>query len=336
MSRKLVSIETVHSVEPIKDADQIEQIKIRGWTVVAKRGEFQVGQRCVYFELDCFLPSAEPAFAFLAARGQVTRGDGVTGHVLRTAKLRGIYSQGLALPLDAFGSRLNDKSPGDDVTELLGIEKWEPPVPAGADIVGPFPSQLVAKTDAERVQNLADAWSVIVAHPGGWFATEKIDGTSTTFGKVAGELIVASRNWQIALSGAQAAIAESHQFAPLLAEGEAIQGELFGAGIQGNPLKINGVRFAAFAFWRNRALVALADWPSWAAALAVPRLPQYELPATIDEVVAQADGIKSAVSPAQLAEGIVWHANNGQPLDELERRSCFKAISNKWLLKHGG
>lgn len=302
---------------------------------MAKRGEFQAGQNCVYFELDCFLPSSEPAFAFLIPRGQVTRGDGVQGHVLRTAKLRGVYSQGLALPLSAFGERLANLPDGADVTELLGIEKWEPPIPAGAEILGAFPSQLAAKTDAERVQNLADAWPVIMQHPGGWFATEKIDGTSATFGKQDGQFIVASRNWQIANTGAQARITQTLQLEVLLQEGEAIQGELFGAGIQGNPLKLTNVRFAAFAFWRNRESIAMAQWPSWVAALAVPHRPEFELPATIEAVVSQADGIRSALNPAQLAEGIVWHARNGQLLDALDRRSSFKSISNKWLLKHG-
>lgn len=70
--RKLVTLETVVEVRPIPDADAIEAIVIRGWVVVAKRGEFQVGDRCVYFEIDSALPLSDERFAFLGARGTNT------------------------------------------------------------------------------------------------------------------------------------------------------------------------------------------------------------------------------------------------------------------------
>jgi hypothetical protein len=67
--RKLVTLETVTEVRPIPDADAIEAIVIRGWVVVAKRREFQAGDRCVYFEIDSALPLSDERFAFLGADG---------------------------------------------------------------------------------------------------------------------------------------------------------------------------------------------------------------------------------------------------------------------------
>jgi RNA ligase (TIGR02306 family) len=105
--RKLVTLETVVEVRPIPDADAIEAIVVRGWVVVAKRGEFRVGDRCVYFEIDSALPLSDERFAFLGARGTNTTVTGTKMHVLKTARLRGVYSQGLALPTALFPELAN-------------------------------------------------------------------------------------------------------------------------------------------------------------------------------------------------------------------------------------
>lgn len=70
--RQLASVETVLAVTGIDGADRIEAVTVRGWTVVAKKGNFTVGDRCIYFEIDSFLPTSDPRFAFLAARGTKT------------------------------------------------------------------------------------------------------------------------------------------------------------------------------------------------------------------------------------------------------------------------
>jgi hypothetical protein len=59
------------------------------------------------------------------------------------------------------------------------------------------------------------------------------------------------------------------------------------------------------------------------------------LPNSVDEAVRQADGIRSLINPDRIAEGIVWHQTGGKVHPSLDR-ACFKVISNKYLLKHGG
>src|SRR5690606_38901714 len=105
-----------------------------------KLGEFAVGDRCVYFEVDTLLDVADPRFEFLAPRGVRTDTDGVYGHVLKTARFRGQYSQGLVLPLEAF-PELAGADVGDDVTDLLPVIKWAPPIPANiaGSVRGPLP-----------------------------------------------------------------------------------------------------------------------------------------------------------------------------------------------------
>src|SRR5262245_53917451 len=95
--RKLVTLEKIAALEPIPGADAIDAATVRGWTVVVKKREFQLGEDVVYFEIDSFLPLDDERFAFLEPRGSKTV-EGVRGHVLKTVRLRGVYSQGLVLP----------------------------------------------------------------------------------------------------------------------------------------------------------------------------------------------------------------------------------------------
>ena len=122
MARKLAPVQYVHDVRPIEGADRIECIGVLGWQCVAKKGEFRVGDLCGYFEIDSFLPIDE-RFAFLKAtclKHSELLGD---GYRLRTQWFRGQLSQGLALPLSVLPA--GEWKIGDDVTELLGVRKWE-------------------------------------------------------------------------------------------------------------------------------------------------------------------------------------------------------------------
>ena len=97
-------------------------------------------------------------------------------HVLKTARLRGVYSQGIVFSLTDFpGLSGVDDGP---VSTLLLASKWEPPLPPGMAVLGPFPSH-PQKTDAERVQNLDDeTWSAIQNRRSSWLPTEKVDGVA--------------------------------------------------------------------------------------------------------------------------------------------------------------
>lgn len=331
--RKLVTIETIAAVHPIPDADAIEAVTVRGWTVVSKKGDFAAGTPCVYFEIDSQLPLTDARFAFLAPRGERTLGDGTKVHVLKTARLRGVYSQGLVLPLADF-PELVDRSPDEDLAALLGVEKWEAPVPAGAEeVIGEFPTALARKTDAERVQNLVDVFDRLRAEYL-WVATEKVDGTSATFARVEGALRVCGRNWELSAERSlHGRMAARLGLAEKLREGDVVQGEIYGEGVQGNPLKVRGTHLAVFAFFQERTALPRAEWPSWALDLSVPAV-DLVLPHSVEAAVAQVDGMQSVVSPGRLAEGVVWHTSDGRAVPELDYRSGFKAISNKYLLKH--
>lgn len=319
--RNLVTYEKVKEISPIPNSDNLELVSVRGWKVVVKKNEFSVGDDVIYFEIDSFLPISDPRFAFLEPRGVKVQ-DGVTGHVLRTIKLRGQISQGMVMPVSDFPEGLPE------------IQKYDPPLPAGLEgsVVGQFPFEFCPKTDAERIQNLERVLPEILTRT--WFPTEKIDGTSTTFINDNGQLRVCSRNWEISAPSARFDLAERLNIMEYLPEGHALQGEYYGENVQGNPLKIKGTDFKAFNLYKKTdngpKYVPYHEWPSKLEYLRVPLLPLH-LPDTIDEIVEQADGLKSVVSPGMRAEGIVWHGGKG--FDFLGNRGGFKAINNAYLVK---
>jgi RNA ligase (TIGR02306 family) len=221
------------------------------------------------------------------------------------------------------------------------VRKWEAPIPAelAGTARGMRPSWIPA-TDEERVQNLP----AILTAEAAWTGTEKIDGTSTTFWVAPGDRGVCSRNLDLLESGTNrlwqlAAELDVHERlrASGLGERVALQGETFGEGIQGNPLRIRGSRFAAFTLRADGAEVPRGDWPAWVAGLSVPVHDELPFPGSVEEALAQVEKLPSRVSPDRPVEGIVWRAADMAEVataDGQRLRASFKVISNRYLLKH--
>ncbi len=335
--RSLVKVVEVDAIESIPDADNIETVVVGGWRVVVRKGEFTVGDKAIFAEVDSCLPIDDPRFAFLEVRG-VREYEGERYHRLRTVKLRGVISQGLVVPVDDFVTDIIvSKWRSGGLTAELGVLKWDDIAPQTANLgsgqtTGQFPSHLGRKTDAERIQNLKSYWGDIKTN-GPWVATEKIDGTSLSVFRKDGELIVCSRNWAIKNGDNtywNAVLKRQFTF-DNLPEGFGVQGEIYGEGIQGNPLGVKGVRLAVFNYL-DHGVPMPKPWPDEIAVLRVPHYP-LELPETVEEAIAQADGIKSLVAPGRLAEGVVWHHAEGREFYYLGYRSCFKVLSNRLPLK---
>ena len=338
-SRKLATVETVVSVHPIPDADAIERVRVRGWDVVVKKGDVSQDQKVLYIEVDSHLSLDDPRFAFLESRGVRTSEDGFRGHVLKTAKLRGQYSQGIVFPLWEF-PELAHLAAGDDATPLLPIQKWDPPLPAdlGGAVRGQLPSW-IPTTDEDRIQNVAD----LLTAPGDWVATEKIDGTSMT-AWVDGETDegVSGRNWDWTDSDTSSfwRLARENQLHEKLraaypGQRAAVQGELFGPGLQKNPLGVPQLRFLAFNVVVNGTVIPRGQWPQSLLDISVP-VYDFPFPGTVDEALEQVEQLKSLVTPGRGAEGVVWRLANATQVEVggYIRRASAKALSRKYLLKN--
>jgi RNA ligase (TIGR02306 family) len=345
--RKLASIKKIDKLEPIEGADRIELATIGGWkVVVAKDVGHQEGDSVVYCEIDSFLP-IEPEFEFLRKSSYKKLVDGTEGFRLKTIRLRGQYSQGLILPLKDAVEVMKRKGDirhveplgeGDDVTEMLGIIKWDPPIPANLAGVakGNFPSFL-QKTDEERVQNLKDEYETWKGEDHQFYVTEKLDGSSATFYYRDGEFGVCSRNlelernedntfWKVAK--------ELDLEAKLAAVGKniCIQGELIGEGVQKNRYKIKGqtVRFFnvfdidSYERMSYGEMTNLISEVMELQMVPVAAVPGFKLPDTIEDLLVIAEA-KSIMNDKAEREGIV--------IRSADNKISFKAISNKFLLK---
>src|SRR6218665_107411 len=141
--RKLASIQRIKHLESIEGADAIEKAYVLGWQLVVKKGEFKEGDLCVYCEIDSLLPD-KPEFEFLKPRGMR----------IRTVRLRGEISQGIAFPLSVLPADF-EVTEDADCTDVIGVVKYEPPIPACLSGIakGQFPS-FIPKTDETRIQVL--------------------------------------------------------------------------------------------------------------------------------------------------------------------------------------
>lgn len=265
--RKLVTIRKISDIVPIEGADAIELVKVDGWQVVSKKGEFSKDDYCIYFEIDSFLPVKEK-FEFLRKSSFRKDVTGKEGFRLRTIKLRKQLSQGLVLPVSEFIEELGLKSgTGEELEALLGVDlaeqlevtKYEAPQPANmhTNAKGNFPS-FIPKTDQERIQNLWKEYKEDYKDQK-FEVTLKLDGTSATYYYNEGKLGVCSRNLELKFDEEVDLVdkgdSESRNKGTYISVGVrqgifkalkslgrnlAIQGEIIGEGIQGNKEGIRG------------------------------------------------------------------------------------------------
>ncbi len=184
MTRKLATIQRIKSLLPIDGADKIELAIINGWQVVTQKGQHTEGDLIVFYEIDSFLPASDERYASFSDR--FVKWGEKEGMRLKTIKLRKQLSQGLIMPIKNFAELYNvDVYEGADVTEVLGIEKWEPieneNTSTQANPGRAFPAFL-RKTDQERIQNYGKL--VELALDEEFEVTMKKDGSSGTVFRV--------------------------------------------------------------------------------------------------------------------------------------------------------
>lgn len=340
MKRKLASVQRVVAIVPIVGADAIEAVRINGWQCVVKKGSFAVGDRGVFFEIDAVPPDL-PAYRFLWTPKAAAPAEGTRPATfrIRTMTLRGCLSQGLFLPLPDAGLDA-DTPDGEDVSERLGVTKYDPPMPQGAgELRGAFPSR-VPRTDEERVQSSPTVLDELRGLP--YVITLKCDGTSSTF------LIdpdddtfhACGRNWSIREGdNVYWAIARRYDLATKLrAKGGryALQGEICGPGIQKNPLGLKGPQlfvFSAFDLTAGRFLDDAA-MRALAAELDLDAVPIVEAGDGFSHDQASLLALAEGVYPGtkNQREGVVIRARDEVFSPTLNGRLSFKAISNKYLL----
>ncbi len=342
--RKLATIQTIDEISPIEGADAIEAARIGGWWVVVKKDEYKVNDLCVYLEIDSWVPTELAPFLTKAGH-EPKEFRGVKGERLKTIRLRGQLSQGLILPISVLDYLIESEYlVGLDVTVPLGIIKWEQDEPAqlAGNARGNFPT-FIPKTDQERVQNLSRHLEKCILANDEWEVTEKLDGSSmTVYVSVNSEGIyhgVCSRNldlkedlnnsfWMVARRDG---LHENLEYQMQFIGQVAIQGELIGPGIQGNPYSLDKLEFYLYDVYliEKGRYMTPEERSTFAITTDIEECPFIDVAPTpeVQEALTFAEGT-SALNPKVQREGVVYKSMTRD-------YDSFKAISNAWLIKTG-
>jgi hypothetical protein len=347
----LASVQKIVDIQPIEGADAIEKVQVLGWWVVTKKGEYKLGDLCSYIQIDTIVPEREE-YEFLRR----------VNFRVKTIRLRGQISQGLIVPLPK--GKWNE---GDDLTEILGVKKYSKIVetedkPEKAPKIWwkkwawlfktkvlykyfpslkpkpnkfPFPSNIVGKTDEERIQNIT---KVLTTHKGKKFITsEKLDGSSITIIHERGKFRVCSRNYEMNnIENEWSQVFINTNFGEHIiklvthynTDNIVVQGEYIGKP-QGNPYGLKSNEIRLFNIYVNGKRLNQKEFFEVTKKFSIPVCPfmgEITLNHTLDELLKIAEG-KSYLNDKTEREGLVFRC--------IEDNLSFKVISNKFLLKKG-
>ena len=263
--RKLASIQRIWKIEPIEGADRIELAHVLGWQCVVNKGQFQPMDVGVYFEIDSFLPIREE-FEFMRSSSYKKSDILGEGFKLRTMRFRGQISQGLLLPVDQFPEIPEGSTVGDDVTDFLGVRKWEIEERAttGGTVIGTLPRD-IPHTDETRVQEEPELINAFAGLE--YYISTKIDGSSHSIGIDEDGFHVTGHNYEYKDDGSSSfyELVKTRHYKETVEsfvqkEGLqtlTIQGELCAPGIQRNRLRLTKPEWYVFTIRENGKRVGL-------------------------------------------------------------------------------
>ena len=381
MGRKLASVQKIKAIKPIEGADKIEIVQVLNWDCVAKKGEYQVGDKVIYFEIDSLLPDI-PMLEWLRGSSWSQK---LNKYKISTHKFRGQISQGLVIPIKDFPefikqvavsldptlvtkidkleiTKPEDLEEGLDLTEVLNIEKYEPPVSNGplGDLINH--EWYVPKTDEERIQVCAEDIlpKYIEADKNDWYASIKLDGTSCTVGLFEDTFLIGGRNqWYKGPNMYTETVkkygdieTKAREYLEATGVYVVFQGELCGPGIQSNKLGLKEKEWFVFNVlvsttgkmdsYEKLDLIGMLGMCERFGLKHVPLVNAKDkfdfktgtsIDDTVDKLLYYTDNFIryrtyfEDASPNQIAEGLVFRMN--------DMSYSFKVISNKFLLKGG-
>ena len=359
--KNLASIQKILWKKEIKGADNIELVGVLGWQVVTKKNQFQIGDLCVYIQIDTVVPD-KPEFQFLKERN----------FRIRTIKLKKELSQGILFKIEEV-LHTTDYSKfreGEDVTTILEIKKYEKPdnnpikyeKPRMPKIWykkliyllrynilykafpylrpktrSPFPTNLVSITDEERIQNIP---KILKKYQGKEFVVSyKLDGSSITIihNKVLGsskyricsrrfELHDTKNDWYRVFKETNfenhiVKLVNHYKTNDLIIQGEAI------GKFNGNYHNLQRDDIRVFNIYVNGIKLKQNEILDVCKQWNIPVCPLYKkiiLNHSLEEILKISD-IPDILNPKVPVEGLVWRC--------IEDNFSFKVINNKYLLK---
>lgn len=361
MSRKLASIKEISDLVPIEGKDRIELAIIDGWQIIVKKGEYRIGDKTIFVEIDSILPEKEE-FEFL--RSKKFR--------IKTMKMGGVLSQGICFPLSILPEGKYELD--QDIADLIGIKKYEPNEDNRESrqkevenkyknpailwllrfkifrnlLLTPkknkgFPT-FISKTDETRIQNIPN---ILKNKDVKYIVREKVDGQSGTFflqrkkvGRIFKKEIfefgVCSRNLRLWNENDSSywSVAKKYKIEQILKEliGNnefvAIQGECISSKVQGNKYKVKDPDLYIFNLIYPFGKIPCLEGEEILSTYGLKWCPLIEkdfiLSNSVNEILDYSTGQSKLHNT--LREGIV--------LRNYKKNISFKAVSPDFLIKH--
>lgn len=344
--RKLASVQRIWKIEPIEGADRIELAYVLGWQCVVNKGQFRPMDLAIYFEIDSFLPVRDE-FEFMRASSYRKTDIMGEGFRLRTMRFRGQISQGLLLPISQFPEIPEDAELGADVTEALGVRKWEieEKVTTGGTVIGNLPID-VPHTDETRVQAEPDLIGDFAGLE--YYISTKMDGSSHSVSLDKEGFHVTGHNYEYKDDG-KSAFYElvkrdgiETKMRKYFEDNElhllTVQGELCAPGIQKNRLKLTRPEWYVFTIRVDGKRLGLKEMQETCKSLDLQMVPIEEvgtdLPSkypTVEALLERADG---EYPKGGKKEGIVIRPTEPIYNERISGALSMKVVSNKYLLKN--
>lgn len=236
---KLAYVGQITKIEPITGADKIVRAEVNcfeggSWSGVVQKDEFKIGGLCIVYLQDALL-KPDPSYAFLEK----------WGWRIKMQRLRGVPSECLIVPYNLP----NPINPGSDLTEFLGVTKYEKPIPMelAGSVVGNMPHGIPI-TDEQNFQRVPDIVKALVGRP--YYITEKADGTSGTWYWYNGTFGCCGRNYEYKEGGSVFwRLARKYDVISKVTKNLALQFEAVGPSIQDNNLKLKEIEVRAFTLY---------------------------------------------------------------------------------------
>lgn len=247
---KLATIEKITNIRNHPNADKLDICNVLGYQCIILINKYQDGDLIVFIQPDTCLPK-DQVWAVEYLQYAPKR--------IKAIKLRKEWSEGIIVPLEKWAAtmdHINENDIGLDISEAIGVTKYEPPLPSDIKATGGLPYQ-ISKTDEEKWENMVDKL------PFGELVdvSLKIDGQSSTHyyhvnDKKYG---VTGRRFEVDVENENRYTVHApkirEQITKYCEENNvslAFRGESYGNGIQGdahNPHATKPHSFAIYSIW---------------------------------------------------------------------------------------
>ncbi len=335
---KLATVEKINKILPIEGADKIELAIVKAWPVVIKKGEYKVGDFVCYIVPDTVVKRASwNSFLWQDDKGI----DGAKVR-LKAKKFRGQLSMGLAVSVDHLKA---NKEEGEDVTEQLGVEKWEAPVDLrGTGAKGGFPSWLRVSDETnilgepKAFEEIKNKNAVILIKNDGSSGKASLRGLN-----VGGEFQLFSRRLEVKHDGANpwSYAANKYQLEQKLRQINrelCLCFELIGPKMNGNKMGLNEIQISVYDVWdiQNQKYLDFIEWKPICDELDIPTVEILKSGAwgfqSISDLQSFIDPLK--YPNGEFIEGVVVRPDVETYSPTLKNRLNWKLINSNFAVKY--